>query len=159
MKFVQRVHYCPKCEKNIYFWQRTNTKSLEKDYTCSRCQNEAISFWEILSNKYIIPYLIGTPFFAASAVYGLWTSTIGSIRPVDIFIMIFNIIIAAVIVVNGMRYKQKPSIPQASIKSSKELKDFRKQNIWVILFGVLGFIAALVVDIITYYIWIGIASA
>jgi len=134
-------------------------KSLKKDFTCSRCQNDVVSFWEILNKKYIISYLIGSPFIAASAVYGLWTSIIGPIRPVDIFIMIFNIIIAAVIVVNGMRYKQKPSIPQESIKTSDELKDVKMQNWWIILFVTTGFIAALIVDIVTYYIWIGIASA
>ncbi len=159
MKFVQRVHYCPKCEKNTYFWERINLKSINKDYLCPRCDSNIISFWDNLKKKYIIPYLIGTPFFAASAVYGFWTSFNGSIRPVDIFIMIINILIAAVIVVNGMRFKQKPIIPQSSNKSVEEIREYKLQDLWSTLFVFVGFVAAFATDIIIYYNWKGIELA
>ena len=158
MKFVQRVHYCPKCEKNVYFLKRTNKENIKEDHSCLRCQTEVISFWEILSNKFILPYLIGTPFFAASVVYAFWTSTVGSIRPVDIFILIINVVIASIIVVSGMRYKRKPTIPPSSIKTVDEIRIMKYQNLWSVLFVFIGCILALIVDVALYFIWIGIES-
>ncbi len=113
-------------KKNVYFLNFVNEKSLQRDYKCPRCQNDVISYWKKFSNKNKIPYLVGTPFFAASAIYGLCTSIIGPIRPVDIFIMIINVLTAVATVVNGMRFKKKSKVPQNTIKSIEELKVLKK---------------------------------
>lgn len=159
MNFFQRAHYCPKCEKKVFFLKFINKESIERDYECTRCQSKVISYWESLDKKYIISYLIGTPFFAGSVIYGFWTSINSSVSPVDIFIMIINILIAAIIVVNGMRHKQKPAIPKKSVKSLYELKDYRKQNLWTLLFVFLGLIAVILGDVIIFFIWTGIETA
>jgi len=158
MKFVQRMHYCSKCEKNAYYLNKISAQNLEKDFKCPRCGNSVISFWDKMNNRYVLSYIIGTPFFGASAIYGLWTSLVGSVRGVDIFIMIINVLIAAVIVVSGLRYKQKATIPDSSIKTLSELRAFKVQNFWILLFTFTGYLSALAIDVILYFCWIGIEA-
>ena len=157
MKFVHRTHYCNQCNKKAFFLQFTTKKTVEQDYNCPRCSNKVISFWEELNKRFVFSYFIGVPFFAMSAIYGFWTSTLNQIRSVDIFVIIFNVFLSGVFTVYGFRYSKLKDIPQVSDKSTDNLKVFRKQIAFSFIFTLCGLLIAVVVDILSVLIWLGIA--
>ncbi len=158
MKFVHRTNYCNKCTKKAFYPQLVNKKTIEQNKKCPRCGTNVVSFWEELNNKYILPYFVGMPFFAMSAIYGFWTSTLNQIRPVDIFVIIFNIIMTAVFTVYGLRYRKLEVIPQTNDNSLEMLKSFRKQTLYAFLYTLCGFAIAIILDILIVLIWLGIAK-
>ncbi len=156
MKFVHRTHYCVKCKKAAFFPQFATKKTVEQDYICPRCGEDVVSFWEEINNRFIIPYFIGVPFFAMAAIYGFWTSTFIQIRSVDIFVILFNIIMASIFTVYGIRYRKLKNIPESSDKSLETLKHFRHQILYSLLFTFIGFLIATAIDVILVLIWLGI---
>jgi hypothetical protein len=156
MKFVQRTHYCKQCAKKASFFQFATKKTVGKDYDCPRCGKDVVSFWEELNNRFVLTYFIGVPFFAMSAIYGFWTSRFNQIRSVDIFVILFNVIMASFFTVYGIRYSKLKNIPNSSDKSLETLKLFRKQTLFSFLFTLAGFLIATVLDILLVLIWLGI---
>ncbi len=159
MEFLNRNHYCKKCDKRVSYFRFTTKKFVQEDLHCPICQEKVVSYWEKLRYKYIIPYFFGFPFYVMSTIYILWKLAYNSpLEAVDKFITIFNVFICAFIIIVSTLNNKKATPPEISDKSLEKLKVFKQQVIWVIILTLLGLLTAALTNYIEWLIWKGIAS-
>lgn len=157
MKFLQRSHYCTKCNKKIFFLRFTTKKFVETKLKCKICNTEVISFWEEINQRYILPLIIGISFFTTAFSFSLWRYSVNEVLPRDILIIVLNIVLASSFAIYGLKYRNKNEIPDKSDYFIKQLKGFRKQSLFVILWTIIGILLSIIIDVIIWFIWGGIS--
>ena len=157
MKFLQRSHYCTKCNKKMFFLRFTSKKFVESKLKCSVCNTEVISYWEEINKKFIIPIIIGMAFFTSAFIYSLWRYIVNEILTRDIIMIVLILVLATTFAIYGLKYRNKNEAPNKSDYSLENLNVFRKQSFFVLIWLLIGLALSIVVEIIVWFIWEGIS--
>ncbi len=157
MTFLQRSHFCSKCNRKMFFLRFTSKKFVESKLKCSVCRTEVVSYWEEINQKFIIPIIIGMAFFTSAFIYSLWRYTVNEVLTRDIIMIVLTLVLATTFAIYGLKYRNKKEAPHKSDYTLENMKGFRKQSLLVFIWLLVGLALSVVIDIIVWFIWEGIS--
>ncbi|MHA1687111.1 MAG: hypothetical protein ACTSYD_12030 [Candidatus Heimdallarchaeaceae archaeon] len=151
--FPKPVYYCPKCEKKAFYPEFITKSSLEKERKCPRCSGKIIKYWEDQGNAYMILNIAAPQLFLIGVVYSLWKHYLGSHTSLDLAIVITNVLLSGFILIGSSPLRKHREPPKESEAMLEKYPAYKKQYLYVLLFTFVGYIAAIVLDLIIWGLW------
>ena len=96
-------------------------------------------------------------FFTSAFIYSLWRYTVNEVNTRDIIMIVLTLVLATTFAIFGLKYRNKNEAPNKSDYSLENLKVFRKQSFFVLIWLLIGLVLSFAIDAILWFIWKGIS--
>ncbi|MHA1827392.1 MAG: hypothetical protein ACTSX6_01960 [Candidatus Heimdallarchaeaceae archaeon] len=150
MKFLDKRYHCTSCDKDVYY---LFFKKDKKESSCPICKKSVEFYWREIDTKYLVCIIIGISFFAFATIYTFWMMIRGGVFVIDIINISLDYILSCAFAVFGLQRRKKNSTYETSKKSSEYPFLYKKQNLYVFIITISGFIIAAIVNFGLYFIF------